>query len=211
LTEDLKLSLDAHRRIQATQARAKDEAELSISSRWHQLGNLSSEERQRAGRQLIIQVLGAYASKFFDLEAQEYVALKSEPSELIRCLDELAARVRVHMIPPQFRINSFFDLEFLRYDDAYRKHILSVIEDRVAFWKKGLVHKREGSRSPRAILDGYCRREKLTIEQFAKKARVDPSVIYALKAGRKDKCGAETVARIASLVGCEPYELVADE
>jgi len=35
---------------------------------------------------------------------------------------------------------------------------------------------------------GYRKREKLTIEQFAK-----------------------TVARIASLVGCEPYELVADE
>jgi len=58
---------------------------------------------------------------------------------------------------------------------------------------------------------GYRKREKLTIEQFAKRGCVGPSVIYALQAGRKDKCGAETVARIASLVGCEPYELVADE
>jgi hypothetical protein len=210
MTESANIPLDVLRRIQATRARASDTLELAMSSCWNELLSLTPEERQRAGRKQIIQLLGAYASKIFDLEAQEYVALKLEPSELIRCLDELTARVQVHMIPPQFRINSFFDLGDLHYDDAYRSHILSAVQDRARHWKKGRVREREGCDSPLHIVDQYCKRERLTIAAFAKKARVDVSVIYALKAGRK-KCGPDALARIASLVDCEPSQLLPDK
>jgi hypothetical protein len=211
MPESAKLSLDAIRRIQGTQARARDDLERALSSEWHQLGNLTSEERQLAGRQSVIRLLGAYASKFFDLEASEYAALKLEPSELIRHLDELAVRVQTHVVPPQFRINSSFYLGDLHYDDAYRSHILSALKDRVADWKKGLARESEAVSSPREILEGYRRREKITIAELAKRARVDESVIYALKAGRKDKCGSYALGRIASLVGCEPGQLLPDD
>jgi hypothetical protein len=210
MTQTVKIPLDAHRRIRATQARARDELEMAMIFEWNQRGNLAPDERQRAARPVINQLLGAYASKFFDLEAQEYVALKLKPPELIRLLDELAARVLLHMIPPQFRINSFFSLGDLHYDAAYRLHIQSAVEDCGAFWKKGLIRKRGGPGSPRAILDGYCERETLTIKEFAKLVRVDASVIYALKAGRKGKCGPEALVRIAMRVGCEPGELLSE-
>ena len=115
------------------------------------------------------------------------------------------------MIPPQFRINSPFYLQEVHHDEAYRSRILSAIEDRAVFWKKGRVRKRGGPGSPRAILDGYCEREQLTIEKFAKKVRVDESVIYALKAEKQCRCGPEALARIASLVGCEPRQLLPEQ
>jgi len=211
MPESAKLSLDAIRRIQGTQARARDNLERALSSEWHQLGNLTSEERQFAGRPSVIRLLGAYATKFFDLEASEYAALKLEPSELIRCLDELAARVRMHMIPPRFHVTSFFYLGDLHYDDAYRQHILSALKDRVADWTKRFARESEAVSSPRDILEGFCRREKITIAELAKRSRVDESVIYALKAGRKNKCGSDALGRIASLVGCEPGQLLAHE
>jgi hypothetical protein len=211
MTGSGKVPFDALIRIRAGQDRLRDELELALSLEWQGLGNLAPEERQRAAQQNINRLLGAYASKVFDLEAREYGALKLEPPEFILCLNELAIQVRVHMIPPQFRVNSFFYFQDLHYDAAYRSHILSAVEDRVIFWKKGRVRKRGGLGSPRAILDSYREREKLTIEQFAKKARVDPSVIFALKAGNKRKCGAEALARIAGLVGCEPRQLLPEE
>jgi len=130
---------------------------------------------------------------------------------LILRLDELAAQVRADMFPPQVTINSFFYLGDLHYDDAYRSRILSAVEERAAHWKKGLVHKRGGPGSARAILDQYCEREKLTVKEFAKKAHVDESVIYALKRGKRNKCSPDVVARIANLVGCDPGDLLPDE
>jgi hypothetical protein len=206
MTESAKLSLDVLRRVQALRNRERAALELAISSHWHELGSLTAEERQGAGRRQVTHLLGAYASKAFDLAAEEYVALKLEPSEFIRCLDDLTVRVQAHMLPPQFRINSFFYLGDLHYDSAYRSHILSVIEDRAGYWRKGRVHERESS--PRTILDRYCQQEKLTITEFAKKVRVDESAIYALKAERKCRCGPEALARIADLVGCEPHQLL---
>jgi hypothetical protein len=210
MSQNTRLPLDELRLIQARQTRARDELQAAMVSAWYQLGNLKSEERQQAGRRPVIQLLGAYASKLFDLEAQAYFALKLGSAELVRCLDELAARVQVHMIPPQFRINSFFYLEDLDYDDAYRSHILSAIKDRLAFWDKGRDRRVDGCGSPREILTRYRQREKLTNEAFARKVHVDVSVIYGLMSGRK-RCGPEALARIASLVGCEPHQLLPDE
>lgn len=100
MTQSVNLPLDVLRRIQVTQARARDELERALQFEWNYRGNVASDERQRAARQQIIRLLGAYAIKCFDFEASEYVALKLESSELIRSLDLLAAEVRVHMIPP---------------------------------------------------------------------------------------------------------------
>lgn len=125
----------------------------------------------------------------------------------MRALEELAERMMVHLIPPQFTINSPFYVGDLHYDDAYSSHILSVVEDRKRYWTKGRVSEKEVGVSAKAILNEYCKREGLTIDEFAEKVRVDPSVIYALKAGRKN-CGPDTLARIANLVGCKPGQLL---
>jgi hypothetical protein len=207
MTDSEKVPFDVLRLIQSRQARAKDDLDRAMFSYWHQLGGLTPEQRQPAGRQQVIQLLGFYASKIFDLEAQEYVGLKLKAPELIRALEELAARMMGHLIPPQFTINSPFYLGDLHYHDAYRSHIMSVVEDRKRYWTKGRVGEKKVSGSARAILNGYCKRERLTIRQFAREVRVDPSVIYALKAGRK-RCGPDTLARIADLVGCEPGQLL---
>ena len=131
-----------------------------------------------------------------------------EPIHLGKRLDELASEVQVHMIPPQFHIQSGFCLTELEYDESYRSYITAVIEDCVRSWKKKQVPETEGADhlSPRRIIERYCEREKCTIKQLAVRARVDQSVIYAIKAGRK-RCSADALARIADIVGCKPSEL----
>ncbi len=62
--------------------------ELALSSEWQAHGALTSEERQRVCRPNVIRLLGTYASTFFDLEAQKFVALELDSAELARRLDD---------------------------------------------------------------------------------------------------------------------------
>ena len=202
------LSNDALHDIQSGRTLARDELQTALFSHWHELGILNLEERSRAGRLRVIQCLGAYAVKIFEAEAKELVKLKLQAADLIRCFDELVARVAHQVMPPQLSINSGFYLEDLHYDAEYRKYIANVIGERVRVWKEKHVPetKESGDPSPREIIDAYRTRANLTIRQLAEKARVDVSVIYAIKAGRK-KFGDDAIGRVAAVVGCTPERL----
>jgi Helix-turn-helix len=202
------LSNDALHDIQIGRTLAKDELQTALFSHWHELGILNLEERSRAGRLRVIQCLGAYAVKIFEAEAKELVKLKLQAADLIRCFDELVARVAHQVMPPRLSINSGFYLGDLHYDAEYRKYIANVIGERVRVWKEKHVPetKESGDPSPREIIDAYRTRANLTIRQLAEKARVDVSVIYAIKAGRK-KFGDDAIGRVAAVVGCTPERL----
>jgi Cro/C1-type HTH DNA-binding domain len=208
MTEIPRVSSQAFRLRQDRRALARDELETTMVSYWIELSAVQPGERTRVGRRHLIQLLGAYAGRIFEIGAGELVNLKLEPIQLGKCLDELASEVHVHMIPPQFRIQSGFCLTELEYDEPYRSHIRAVIEDCVREGKKNPVPETEGAdhRSPYRIIARYCEREKCTVRQLAVRARVDESVIYAIKANRK-RCSADALARIAGIVGCEPGEL----
>jgi Helix-turn-helix domain len=206
------LSNEALRNIQNECALAKDELQTALFSHWHQLGISNIEERSRVGRPRVIQCLGAYAVKIFEVEAKELVTLKLEPADLSKCFDELGVRVTYQVMPPQFSINSGFYLGDLHYDAEYRKFIADGIGDCVRVWRKKHVPETKGSDdpSPGEILDAYRERANLTIRQLAQKARVDESVIYAIKAGRK-KFSVDALGRVATVVGCEPDRLAPKE
>jgi hypothetical protein len=202
------LSNDALHDIQSGRTLARDELQTALFSHWHELGILNLEERSRAGRLRVIQCLGAYAVKIFEAEAKELVKLKLQAADLIRCFDELVARVAHQAMPPQLPINSGFYLGDLHYDAEYRKYIANVIGERVRVWKEKHVPetKESGDPSPREIIDAYRKQANLTIRQLAEKARVDVSVIYAIKAGRK-KFGEDAISRVAAVVECTPERL----
>jgi hypothetical protein len=136
------------------------------------------------------------------------VKLKLQAADLIRCFDELVGRVAHQVMPPQLSINSGFYLGDLHHDAEYRKYIANVIGERVRVWKEKYVPetKESDDPSPREIIDAYRKRANLTIRELAEKARVDMSVIYAIKAGRK-KFGDDAISRVAVVVGCTPERL----
>ena len=209
MTEISKVSLQALRLSQNRRAQARDELEMAMRSYWNELSAVQPGERTRVGRQYIIELLGAYAGRIFEIGAGELVNRKLEPTHLERCLDELASAVQVQMIPPQFHFHTGFCLSELEYDEPYQSHIRAVIEDCVHTWKKKHVRKTKGAEhlSQRRIIERYCEQNTCTIEQLAIEARVDASVIYAIKAGRKKRCSDDALSRIAVIVGCEPSEL----
>jgi hypothetical protein len=194
--------------IQNRRMSARDDLQNALLLHWHELGNLNDRERSEAGRPRVIQYMGAYVDSILAVEAEIYVRSRSAPADLSGRLDELASRVWNEVMPPQFRLNAGFYLGDLHYDDAYQSHIASVIQDRVRLFKNKHVPqaKGPGDFSPREILDGYRKRERVTNKQLAQMARVDESVIYAIKAGRK-KYGPEALSRVAVVVGCEPSRL----
>jgi hypothetical protein len=202
------LSNDALHDIQNGRTLARDELQTALFSHWHELGILNLEERSRAGRLRVIQCLGAYAVEIFEAEAKELVKLKLQAADLIRCFDELVGRVAHQVMPPQLSINSGFYLGDLHHDAEYRKYIANVIGERVRVWKEKYVPetKESDDPSPREIIDAYRKRANLTIRELAEKARVDMSVIYAIKAGRK-KFGDDAISRVAVVVGCTPERL----
>jgi hypothetical protein len=202
------LSNEALRDIQNALICAKDDLQKALFSHWHDLGILDVEERSRVGRTRVIQCVGAYASKIFEGEAKQLVKLKLEPAALATSFDELGVRVMYQVMPPQFLIDSGFYLGDLHHDAEYRKFIEDVIGDCVGVWKKSHVPVTRGSNhpSPREIIDEYRQQAKLSIQQLAQLARVDESVIYGIKAGRK-KCGDDALGRVAAVVGCEPNRL----
>jgi len=176
---------------------------------WNELSAVPPKDRTRRGRQNLIQLLGAYARKIFEIGAGELVDRKLGPIDLGKRLDELASVVQTQLIPPEFDFRSGFCLSELEYDEAYRSHVKAVLEDCVRSWKKKrhvAETEEAGHPSPHGIIERYCKKEKCTIQQLAAKARVDESVIYAVKAGRK-RYGADALARIAAVVGCESSEL----
>jgi hypothetical protein len=195
--------------IQDRRIRARDDLQNALLLYWHELGNLASGARSQAGRPRVIQFLGAYVGTIFDVEAKTYVRSRWSPADLSGRLDELVLRVWNEVMPPQFHVNAGFYLGDLHYDDKYRSHVAAVLEDRVRACKKKHVPQSKGpdDSSPREILNGYQEQEGLTNKQLAQKARVDVSVIYAIKAGRK-KCGPAALNRVAAVIGCEPSRLV---
>jgi hypothetical protein len=195
--------------IQNLRMSARDDLQNALLMHWHELGNLNDRERSEAGRFRVIQFMGAYVDSTLAVEAEIYVRSKWDADDLSGRLDELASRVWNEVMPPRFYLNAGFYLGDLHYDDAYRSHITNVIQDQIRLIKNKHVPQAKGpdDSSPREILDGYQKRERVTNKQLAQIARVDESVIYAIKAGRK-KYGPEALSRVAAVVGCEPSRLV---
>ena len=209
MAEIPKMSLWALRLSQQKRVQARDELEMAMRGYWNELSGVQPTDRTRVGHQHLIQLLGAYASKIFEIGAGELVDWKLEPIDIGKRLEELAPVVQAQLIPPQFDFHSGFCLSELEYDEAYRSHINGVLEDCVRSWKKKsrvAGTEEAGHPSPHEIIERYCKQKKCTIQQLAAKARVDESVIYAVKAGRQ-KCSAAARAKIAEIVGCEASEL----
>ncbi len=136
MTEIPKMALSALRLSQDRRAQARDELEMAMRGHWNELSGIQPKDRTSVGRQFLIELLGAYASKIFEIGAGELVDRKLAPIDLGKRLDELESVVQAHLIPPQFDFRSGFCLSELEYDEAYRSHVKAVLEDCVRSWKK---------------------------------------------------------------------------
>jgi hypothetical protein len=60
--------------------------------------------------------------------------------------------------------------------------------------------------SPRVLIDRYLRECHVSIKELAGNARLDPSVIYALRLGKR-KCSDDALCRLAALLKCNVDDL----
>jgi len=199
--QDSTLSLEALRRIHDGRFRAISDLETAMGLYWSELGNVEPGRRTEVGRPRLRELLGAYAKTVFKLEVGELVKAKLPPIELREKVNELVASIQRELIPPQFHIKSGFYLEQFRYDEEYHSYIVAVTERCAEPFRKP---------SPREIIETYCEQNDVSHRDLATRARVDESVIHAIKRGVK-KCGAEALARVAHAVGCDSKDLVSRE
>src|SRR5437588_12399237 len=102
------MSLSALRLSQQKRVQARDELEMAMRGYWNELSGVQPTDRTRVGHQHLIQLLGAYASKIFEISAGELVDWKLQPIEMGRRLEELASVEQAQLIPPPFRLTSVF-------------------------------------------------------------------------------------------------------
>jgi hypothetical protein len=164
------LSLEALRRSQSRCAEARDELESAVRLYWNELSAVQPEHRMKAGRRKLIQLLGAYARRIFEVRAEELVNPKAEPANLRKHLEELATEVWVQLIPPQFHFPPGIPLSELEYDEEYQSHIRGVLQNCVESWNERSAAQTEHGLSPESIITRYCKRENCTIEQLATKS-----------------------------------------
>jgi hypothetical protein len=107
-----------------------------------------------------------------------------------------------NLLIPQCRV----DLGELRNDAVFQKRLGDELLGARAQASLPVVEKDRGSSAAKLVQD-YLEREGITLVEFAKKARVDPTVVRALRRGKR-KCSLEPLQRIASLLRCDVEDLL---
>jgi hypothetical protein len=153
------------------------------------------------------EIVIAYAVEVLNIAMVEYAALGLEPDRGRAVMLTLANRTYAetcNLIIPQCRVN----LGELRNDTVFQKRLadeLGRLSAPASLPSDDKCHESKAA----TLIDDYLERERerTTVAELARKARVDPSVIYALRRGGK-RCGPEALQRIASELGCDVKELL---
>jgi hypothetical protein len=151
------------------------------------------------------EIVIAYAVEVLNIAMGEYGALDLEPERRRAVMLTLANRIYAetgNLSIPQCRVN----LGELRDDTVFKKRLADELGRLSAPASLPSDEKDRESKAAK-LINGYLERGPITVAQFARKARVDRSVIYALRRGER-RCGPEALQRIAELLGCDVKELL---
>jgi len=206
-------SLASLQKVQAKRLRLREALGNFLGDVWRGMGAVDPINRQAAGKPGVIEGLAAYGRDLYDAEAEQIAELALSPEQIRDELEKIQDRVTKEMFDLEFYVDTFFHLPSFKYDLDYRACIVDSLNRRQELWAGhyGVREEPKDVRPKKAakLIDEYCKREKLTIQAFAKKVRVDASVIYALKRGVV-KAGRDALARTAELLGCQVEDLLPD-
>jgi hypothetical protein len=195
------LSLESQRRI----AHLHLDARVRLGKTLDTLTSGRSERLKIDGNPQVHEIVIAYAVELLKIAALEYEFSELEPDRRRAIMLTLANRIYAEtstLSIPQCRV----DLGELRHDAVFKKRLWDEL-GRLSAPASLPSHQKDRKSRDTKLWDDYLKREGITLVEFAEKARVDSSVIYALRRGER-RCGPATLQRIARLLGCDVEELL---
>jgi hypothetical protein len=195
------LSLESQRRI----AHLHYDARVRLGKTLDTLTSGRSERLKIDGNLQVHEIVIAYAVELLKIAAPEYKVSELQPDRRRAVMLTLANRIYAEtstLSIPQCRV----DLGELRHDTVFKKRLWDEL-GRLSAPASSPAGEKCGESNAASLVNGYLEREHITVAQFANRARVDPSVIYAVRRGKK-RGGPEPLQRIATLLGCDVKELL---
>lgn len=200
------LSLTSLEEIQRTRSALRDRLETALMALSQQYGDVPLSIRLSACKTSVIELFCAYAGEAFDCAAALRAQLQLSEQERQAGLTEIANSVLTTLIPVRLQLWRSFLFCDLGGDPEYRARLITTIQGRVQFWGRPLDQTPDPG-SAKARIRQFIDEKSISITEFARRADVDVSVIYALQRGQR-KCARDKLKEIAALLECKPEDLL---